>query len=122
MLAGKVWIYKRATFYPQNSDKGEIIDYTDGTEPFNSKVEGTRQNPVYIWKIPGYEEAIQIPLNVSRNRVDSILRKEVIELPDRGDLHLEYMFGKFRTYPQFYFSRYFYVFPFLLIILILVMS
>lgn len=116
MVSGKCWVYRRATLHiPDMPPK--IIDYSDGTEPFNcNTVSDSGNYPVYEWKLPG--EVIPIPLNIPRNNVDSILRKGVIEYPD-GEIHWEYIFGKFRTHPQFYLQKLPQFIPFIVIILIL---
>lgn len=101
--SGKCWIYKRATLVRDDGAQ-EIIDYTDGTEPFDCSklMKDDMDHPVYVWKLAG--ERIHIPLNVKRNSVSSIYNSGTIET-DRGMIEYEYIFGKFRTYTQVMMSQ-----------------
>lgn len=110
-MYGKCYIYKRATLINGNGQP-QIIDYSDGTEPFNCEVEQINGNLVYRWKLNG--EIIDIPLNVRRNKVDSILRNGNL-----GDIQYEFIFGKFRTFTQFYTDQLIQLLPLMIVLLIL---
>jgi hypothetical protein len=115
-MRGKCWIYKRATLYIPGL-KPNIIDYSDGTEPFDCNVVSTDDmgNPVYIWKLPN--KTIIIPMNIKRNSIDSIVRTGVIKYQE-GEIHYEYIFGKFKDYMTYYMETYGLVFLLLIFIMI----
>lgn len=115
MVSGKCWIYKRATLHVPGLPP-KIVDYADGTEEFDCEVLNNGQYPIYEWKLPG--EVIPIPLNIPRKNVDSIMRSGVIEYED-GELHWEFIFGKFRPYPKYFVNKFMESTPYILVILLL---
>lgn len=98
MLNGKCWIYKRATLHT-SQEESIIIDYSDGTIPFDGVVDMRNGSPVYLWTIMG--EIIEIPLNIRRIETESILMSGEFETAE-GVVAWECIYGKFRTYPQYY--------------------
>lgn len=114
MIQGKCWIYKRATLYADGGSR--IIDYSDGTEEFDATVfYGENGDYVYIWRLP---QEIMIPLNVSPLITDSIIRSGIIKHDD-GEIHWEFIFGKFKPYKEYYAKKLLNCMPFILIILFL---
>ena len=89
MKTGKCWIYKRAF----NGD--QEIDYTDGTKPFDCSVDVSGDFPVYHWKVGN--TSLPILLNVPHTTTKSIVNRGT-----NGDIEYEFLYGKFRTYPEYY--------------------
>jgi len=115
-MYGKCYIYKRATFLAPGQAP-QIVDYTDGTEPFNCEVEmGSNGYPVYHWKL--MNEVIDIPLNIPRHKVDGILRNGSVAY-EGGELQWEFIFGKYRSFPKFYFNQLLQLLPLLLVLIVL---
>jgi len=114
---GKCYIYKRATlFEPQKLPV--ILDYTDGTEPFDCTVHVDADGALYHdWYLDG--ESIRIPLNVKRASVYSIVKDGVLDLDNGRRIEWEYIFGKFRTYPEFYWGKLVESAPYILIAIII---
>ena len=117
MAKGKCWIYKRATLYVPDLPP-RILDYSDGTEEFDCDDVFIEQGqyPVYMWRLPG--EIVPIPLNVPRKQVDSIIRTGVVPYSG-GELHWEFIFGKFRPYSTYYMKKFGTCLPFIVIVLVL---
>jgi hypothetical protein len=116
MTLGKCWIYKRATLHIPGMPP-QIVDYSDGTEEFDCGPNHNGERPIYEWKLPG--ETIPIPLNIPRKEVNSIIRNGVIEYQD-GELHWEFIFGKFKPNSKYYMNKLKQCSPFLIAILILI--
>ena len=118
-MYGKCYVYKRATLINGEAPP-QIIDYSDGTEPFNCEVHtGADGYLIYKWKLN--EDIINIPLNVPRSKVDSIIRKGVIPLENGTEIQYEFIFGKYRNYLQFYSDQLIQLFPLLMIIAIIIL-
>lgn len=117
-LRGKCWIYKRATLY--RPDKApRIIDYANGVEEFDcDSVLVGPQGLFYNWYLLP-DQFISIPLNIPRNRTESIVKTGVIPFED-GEIRWEYIFGKFMTYGDYNWSKFMEYLPLLLLILILI--
>jgi hypothetical protein len=98
--SGKCWIYKRAMLYTAEQP-AVLLQYQDGTEPFNCNEVDIQSHsyPVYHWNVAG--EDIEIPLNVPRLQVDSIIKQGSIMTP-KGEIKWECLYGKFRSYPAYY--------------------
>lgn len=98
-MKGKCYIYKRA------EKNGRIIDYTDGTEPFDCTVFEQDGYPTFQWIVPDpdtdEELEFNIPLNVPRTNTQSIVEKG-----EFGDIEYEFLFGKFRTRGRYFFENY----------------
>lgn len=115
-MYGKCYIYKRANLVTENGEK--LVDYQDGTIPFNCQVHTNQQGrPVHRWNL--YGEVIEIPLNVSRTKTDSILRNGVIPLEDGSVIEYEYIFGKYISATKFYTRQLLKMLPFLILTSIL---
>lgn len=102
MNSGKCWIYKRAELHLPGTNS-QIIDYSNGTEVYDCNIETIGDIPVYMWNLP--EEQIPIPLNIPRNKTNSIIRQGTIPFGD-GVITWEFIFGKFKSYPQYYCSTF----------------
>jgi hypothetical protein len=118
MAKGKCWIYKRATLHLPDLPP-QILDYSDGTEEFDCDdvFLTPGEHPVYMWNLPG--EIVPIPLNVPRSQVDSIIRSGTIPY-NGGDLQWEFIFGKYRTYGDYYMKKTIECLPFIIIICVLI--
>ncbi|MDC3332865.1 hypothetical protein OAV62_01345 [bacterium] len=106
MKQGKCWIYKRAV------EGDEQLDYTDGTHPFDCTVHESNGKLVNEWKFTssdGKQVEIDIPVNIPHTTTDSITNQGAI-----GNIQYEFLYGKFRTYPQYYWKLLKYVCPFIL--------
>lgn len=111
----KCYIYKRATLFREQNIP-LLLDYTDGTLPHTCEITFQNGVPLYLWQI--HDQIIPIPLNVSRNSVTSIVRQGVIPT-ENGEIHYEFIFGKYRTYTQYYLTQLQQLAPILLVILII---
>lgn len=116
-MEGKCWIYKRATLL-QPGVEPRIIDYSDGTEPFDCSEIVYNEYPKYLWKLPGH--VVTIPMNVPRNHVSSMVEKGSIPFGE-GKIEYEFLYGKFKTYNQFYMCQFRKCLPFVLLVLFIVL-
>ena len=91
MKTGYCQIYKRAL------DGNTEVDYTDGTKPFACSVDDSGDYPVYRWNVGHL--SIDIPLNIPHDKTESIVNQGV-----DGNIRYEYLYGKFRSYPEHYFK------------------
>lgn len=119
---GKCWIYKRATLHLPDRNP-IIIDYSNGTESFNcDHVLESRDGFFYTWKLPSDSNEpsknILIPLNVSREYTSSIVRMGSYPYED-GEIHWEFIYGKFQPYGSYMLGKFIEYLIFILIILIL---
>lgn len=117
-MKGKCFIYKRATLHLPNQ-KAQLFDYTDGMTAYDCEVETSGNHYVYIWRL--HDQDIKIPLNITRNMDNgSLVRNGVIPYND-GELRWEFLFGQFKTYPQYYIKLLVSCLPLLLVVLVLCM-
>ncbi len=120
-LAGKCWIYKRATLYVPDQ-KPVILDYTNGVEPVDCSTVMIDSDGLYFnWEIVP-NNIVPIPLNVSRHNTYSIIRQGSIVLDDGSEVQWEFIFGKFQTHADYNMSKFNEYLPFLILILILVIK
>ena len=115
-MKGKCFIYKRATLY-MPGQAPQLFDYTDGLHSYNCSVDKKGEYYVYKWNLPG--KNIEIPLNVSRRMNNgSLVRKGVLPYQG-GELHWEYLFGQFKSYPKYYMDKLLECLPLLIVVLVL---
>jgi hypothetical protein len=102
-MRGKCWIYKRATLYSAADGKSPtLVDYSNGTKEFNGEVKPSIDGTlIYEWKLPG-ATTIEIPVNVSRRDVHSIIRSGTIDFEDGSFMKWEFIFGRFEDYFTYY--------------------
>lgn len=119
MAKGKCWIYRQATLHVPNLPP-RLLDYSDGTVPFDcdNVYVSQGQYPVYMWNLPG--EQIPIPLNIPRYETESIIRQGMIPYAG-GELRWEFIFGKYKTYSQYYMNKIKDCLPYIIVIFILIM-
>jgi len=115
---GKCWIYKRATVHIKGAQP-YILDYSNGIEPFDCEsVYYTEHGLHYLWSLPN--SVIEIPLNVSRTKTNSIIRSGVIPIKN-GEIHWEYIYGKFVPYDAYRWTKLKEYMPLVLLIVLLVL-
>jgi len=116
MAKGKCWIYKRAALHIQGAPI-QIVDYSDGTEEFDCDTVNIQgRYPIYIWQLPG--GSVSIPMNIPRTEVDGIVRTGSRPYAG-GVLRWEYIFGKYKSYKDYYLSELKRCLPFIIVIILL---
>jgi len=113
---GKCWIYKRADLRSANDERSLTVDYSDGTEEFDCVVHHQGRYPVFEWHLPG-DHVVPIGLNIPRAHNNGIVRNGLLPYGEDGDtLYWELIFGKFKSYPDYYYGKVVSWCPFLLVL------